>query len=57
MHGDRRYVHRVLVGRHKEKGPLGRHGYKWEDDDDNGGNSNNNNNIRASRNKMEIGID
>ena len=29
--GERRYAHRVLVGKDKEKSPLGRPWHRWED--------------------------
>jgi hypothetical protein len=31
MHGDRRGVYRILVGRPEGKRPLGRPGCRWED--------------------------
>jgi hypothetical protein len=31
MHGERRDVYNILVGKPEGKRPLGRHGRRWED--------------------------
>ena len=40
--GERRTVHRVLVGKSEGRKPLGRFRFRWDDYDDNDSDDNNN---------------